>query len=294
MLVLCSCNNASNNSSQSKANEVKQQYLPPQAPSMLSSQNERNTYIAKNFWSKFDFQDTTQIQSKVLEQAFVDFLYAIANVPTFECAEQSIRTFMEGSSVDSVMLEGAITISEKYLYDPNSPMRNEDLYICVLEYIVNSPKVDELNKIRPEYQLEMALKNRVGTIATDFIITTDKKEQIKLSEIKAEHILLLFNNPDCPDCLRVKETIESKNELFSNVKIVSVYTDSDLTIWKNTNYPKKWLNGYDKNCIITKQKLYDLKAIPTLYLLNHELKVILKDAPIDIVLRYLNNHNNNI
>ncbi|MFI3267213.1 MAG: DUF5106 domain-containing protein [Rikenellaceae bacterium] len=298
-IVACSCDNTTNNSSN---NEVKssenvsktQQYIPPTAPSIITDINAQYEYLAENFWSKFNFQDTTQIQSKVLENAFINFLYTLSYVRTLECAQQSIMTYMEAASRDSLMLNHVISLGEKYLYDPNSPMRNEELYICVLQHIIESPKTDELNKTRPKHQLEMALKNRVGTVATDFLITTDKNERIKLSQIKSEHIILMFNNPDCPECLRVKQIIESENDLFSNIKIVSVYTDSDLSVWEKTVYPNKWVNGYDKGEIITKNKLYDLKAIPSLYLLNQQHNILLKDAPIETIINYLKSQNSNI
>lgn len=38
-----------------------------------------------------------------------------------------------------------------------------------------------------------------------------------------------------------------------------------------------------------KKQLYDLKALPTLYLLDSKMKVLLKDAPIERIVEYLDN-----
>ena len=64
-------------------------------------------------------------------------------------------------------------LADKYLYDPNSPMRNEEFYIPVLEALIASPALDETAKIRPQARLELAQKNRLGTKALNFTYTLD-------------------------------------------------------------------------------------------------------------------------
>ena len=39
-----------------------------------------------------------------------------------------------------------------------------------------------------------------------------------------------------------------------------------------------WIDGYDAGQRLTREQVYDLKAMPTLYLLDAEKRVILKDA----------------
>ena len=51
--------------------------------------------------------------------------------------------------------------------------------------------------------------------------------------------------------------------------------------------PSGWINGYDKELTVLDRELYDLKAMPTLYLLDKDKKVLLKDAPVEQVEQYL-------
>lgn len=262
------------------------QYLPPEVPSVMSTNKEKLEYLAHNYWNKFNFSDTTTIDSKIAEKAFTAYLSVLASVAQDE-ANKCITELIKASSVDNLMFNHFIEISEKYLHNPNSPVRNEELYIPVLRYILSSSQITEINKVRPQYQLEMALKNRVGETATDFVITQKNGTQTKLSDIGGDFKLLIFNNPDCPDCNRVKELIITNEALFSVATTISVYIDSDIELWERSDYPEEWLNGYDKGEIINNKKLYDLKAIPTIYLLDKNNEIILKDVSIEAVANYL-------
>ena len=53
------------------------------------------------------------------------------------------------------------SLADKYLYDPNSPMRNEELYISVLDAMLKSPILDDTEKIRPKARRSLAQKNRI-------------------------------------------------------------------------------------------------------------------------------------
>ena len=83
------------------------------------------------------------------------------------------------------------------------------------------------------------------------------------------------------------------NRLLGQKKltVLSIYPDEELDEWRKhlNEFPKEWINGYDKKFAIKEQQLYDLKAIPTLYLLNKEKTVLLKDATAQAIEEYLTN-----
>ena len=54
-----------------------------------------------------------------------------------------------------------------------------------------------------------------------------------------------------------------------------------------SDFPSDWINGYDKKQMIDQKNLYDLKAIPTLYLLDKDKTVLLKDATAEEIEEYL-------
>jgi hypothetical protein len=86
-------------------------------------------------------------------------------------------------------------------------------------------------------------------------------------------------------CKQVREAICASAQLSDLIdrgvmRVLAIYPDEDLTEWRNyrSQIPATWINGYDKGCTIREGELYDLKAIPALYLLNADKCVMVKDA----------------
>ena len=71
--------------------------------------------------------------------------------------------------------------------------------------------------------------------------------------------------------------------------ILTLYIDKDIDLWLDNlpQMPQKWIHGYDKGLEITHKRLYDIKAIPTLYLFDKDKNVILKDTSIEAIERFL-------
>lgn len=164
----------------------------------------------------------------------------------------------------------------------------------MLEAVIDSDSLLEMEKIRPKDRLEMAYKNRIGTKALDFTYTLASGKQAKMHNLKTEYILLYFHNPGCHTCEETSQRMKNSlqlNHLLSQKKItiLTVYPDGEVDDWKAhlPELSKDWINGYDKDMVLMYKKLYDLKAIPTLYLLDKQKVVLLKDATFDMIEEYL-------
>ena len=251
-------------------------------------------YMTQHYWDKFDFTDTLfHAYPDVLEQALVDYL-VVAPYASGDLGQQSVSGLMRRAQADTAMYRIFIELTEKYLWDPNSPYRNEDLFIPILETMLASDGIDEATRARSEYRLELSMKNRPGAIANDFTYTLESGRSGKMSQIRSEYLLLFFQNPGCSACAEIiahsqNSPVLNKLEEDKRLVILSVYPDEDLTEWQNylSKLPKGWINGYDPEVVIKTENHYDLKAIPSLYLLDREKRVLLKDADIVNVERFL-------
>lgn len=267
-----------------------------EVPVTLTNPDERLGYIIKNYWAKVDFSDTTYVSEKtIIEQAYVDYLNIMLSVPDKKVSVVGMDTLMSKAERGCLeMYNYMIELNEKYLYEPNSPFRNEDLYIGVLNHVVGSQSLDETSKVRPKYQLNLAMKNRPGTKAADFKFKTESSGVKTLHGVKSEYTVLLFYNLGCPMCKQVKTHI-MESPVFENskVKIISIYPDKEEKEWleQNNTISKEWINGIatlrDKSD--KSNEIYDLRAIPCLYLLGSDKTVLLKDQPVEYVEQYLLN-----
>ncbi|MDR2129979.1 MAG: DUF5106 domain-containing protein [Odoribacteraceae bacterium] len=269
-------------------------FTPVTVPLTYTDPRQRAEYLAAHFWDHFDFTDTAFIHlPEVTEQAFAGYMKALTSVPRAKAAA-SVKKMLEEAGREGRVLHYFAGLYEKYLYDPNSPVMNEELYIPVLETIVGSGAFDEADQARAVHRLEMALKNRLGSRATDFSFTLASGKKMRLHDIKTEYTLLFFNNPGCQACKLYRDAMCASAMLArlireNRLKVVAIYPDEDLAGWKEYRplIPGEWLNGYDEALALREQKLYSLRAIPSLYLLDKEKTVLLKDAPFELVEQYL-------
>lgn len=270
-------------------------YRRPEIPQMMTDPQQRAFYYVKHYWDEYSLADTAFIRSTDTEQLFADFVDALKYVDLQESGT-ALRNMMNLMETDSTAYAHFCFLSEKYFYDPNSPMRNEEYYIPVLEQMLDSHRLTEYEKLRPADQLEQTLKNRPGDVAADFTYVTpqDMNKAQRMSSVKADYTLLFFYNPDCSNC-REYEGILAGIPAFVELqekgalRVLAVYPDEDRDEWllKSPHMPKGWIVGWNRQGDIRGKMLYDIRATPTLYLLDKQKKVILKDAPLERVIQYL-------
>ena len=257
----------------------------PKMPVEFMIPSETADYMVKHYWENFDFRDTLLISNpQYAERSFVTFidLFPHANITAVDESICDTLDMALDGSLD--MFQYFVDLYEKYLYHPESPYYNEDYYIFVLHYMQSMDNLDPVSKVSSGHQLELAMKNRPGNLAFDFEIRTSTHKKLHMYSVQSDYTILFFNDPDSPDCTKVREILKTspviekkmKQKGASGITIIAVYTDTDLDSWRKSEYPDNWINGYSKT--IAERQLYDLRAMPSLYLLNDKKQVILKDA----------------
>lgn len=296
ILSLSACKN-SKTSQQAGSEPVLQTtakaFTLPDIPIMFTEPEQRADFLVKHYWDNFDFADTLSIQnSETVEQAWVDYVNILNHVP-LETSIAAIKKTFEKAGNNKAVYDHFTNLADKYLYDPNSPFRNEEFYIPVLETMVSSPLLNDADKIRPTDRLNMAFKNRLGARAANFTYTLQSGKQGTLNNLNTDYIIIYFNNPGCHACEEITANLMQSLQIqylysTNQLTILAVYPDEDLDEWKKhlNDFPKEWINGYDKGESIRMQNLYDLKAIPTLYLLDKNKTVLIKDGTFEQIENY--------
>ena len=259
-------------------------FIPALAPALLSDE-QKTEYLREHYWDKFDFADTTfinHIDSTKMLTAFAIYAYGYVYD---SLAYKYMPRLMQRASTSKRMYTYFLMLAESVLHDPNSPLRNDEKYIPILESAVQSNWLDEYERMPYEYDLEIARQNRIGRVANDFTFTLASGRTGKMHNIKADYTLIFISNPGCPMCRDIKEQITASpmlQELIERkeLKVLVLYPDTDLEAWREhlADYPASWINSYDAEQRIEKEHLYDLKAIPALYLLDKQKRVLAKDC----------------
>ena len=129
-LVACGQKGPKNGNDQKSANGAATELSFPtiSIPEMLPAE-ERAKFLAEHYWDKFDFSDTTFCNKPdITEQAYANYLDILRYVDP-AVAQQSAAQLIKRAEVDSTMFDYFVMLSDKYLYDPNSPFRNDELLI---------------------------------------------------------------------------------------------------------------------------------------------------------------------
>ena len=215
-------------------------------------------------------------------EAYARWVALISDRPADAAPMDSL---MRRASASRPMLDYFTMLAQQVIHDPNSPLRNDEFYIPVMQAVLASPYYDEYERIGPAYDLAMASQNRLGQRANDFRYTLASGATGTLYGVKAEYTLLFINNPGCGMCKQLREQISGSPMLSEMIergrlKILALYPDEDLTEWRNyrDHIPATWINAYDAGCLVRENGTYDLTAIPSLYLLDSDKRVLVKDS----------------
>ena len=198
-------------------------------------------------------------------------------------AEFLMNATMETLAKDPKGYRMMMELAEKRFSDPADPLHNEQLYMVVLKHTTENFVLSNAEKEKQRLLLMGAKKNMIGSTATDFdYVTTKDKAVHHLKDLKADYILVYFNNPDCESCETVKERL-TNNELINNLVndkkliVLAIYPYEDGKLWKKSKYPSMMINGWNQSHQIEYAELYDLPTLPCFYLLDKDYKVLIKN-----------------
>ena len=269
-------------------------------PAMMESASDRAEYMALHWWDGITEAsreypcDTTLVsgvRKEDVEQKFANWVNILNMLDMSVVGKSVVRLYdraaaCEKKDTSSNVFETFTDLVVKYLYDPNSPMRNEDHYAFYASRLAGSDLVDESMREKYAREVRLASLNRVGSKAADFRFTDKRGRMHTLYGIDAELTLLFFSNPGCSACKEIIDVLNNDPRISSLISegvmaVLNIYIDEDLEEWRSymTVYPEHWYNGFDPDLVIRGENLYNLRAIPSLYLLDRNKTVIMKDAP---------------
>lgn len=268
-------------------------------PNAISKSDVMESAPAKKllqYWDNFNFSSSALATNRdAAEQKLVDF---IASFPTASdtVVQVAVWKMLDKTAKDSTVLNYFVKKYQHYLYDPNSPMRDEGSYEKVLSYLVEADATSPEDRMKYTTLLELVRKNQVGTVATDFEYLAKDGKYRNMHAGTNPYKMLVFYDPTCTHCAAMMQDLAQTPAVhnciengFLEIVSVSLHPDKEGWVGYQKRIPDNWINGWDEKNAVINDGLYNITAYPTIFLLDQENKVLLKDAPLDVTLRYLVN-----
>lgn len=279
-------------------------------PVMITEPPRRAEWLVRHFWDPFTNADklyycdsvtVNGVPADELEKQvglFATLLQELS-IPTGQEAMKAafgrLEAFQKAQPEGNVFSQTSALLS-RYFFDPNSPVRSEDRYLPFVTLLAASDLVSEEDRGQYAWDAKVCSLNQTGTPAADFTFMDTAGRKRTLYGIRADYTLLIFGNPDCNACREIMAQMAASPEISAliaggRLKVADIYIDEEIDLWKakKDTYPKEWINGYDPSFTIRTDRLYAVRAVPSLYLLDEKKNVLMKDALPEVVLDVLQN-----
>lgn len=273
-------------------------------PAAYTDDADRISYAAAHFWDGYLAEDGITDETHLLgvpkaevEQALSNYITLLWQLP-LPTAQQDVAGLFEAVSAvqqkdtASQFYTQFAQTAAYYFYDPNSPMRDEDLWLPYVAGLAESPLTRDDMRTAYRYEASVCALCPRGSVAPDIRAQRADGGIFTLHGIKAPFTLLFFTNPGCHAC---KEIIDQINTNLAGLvadgtlAVANIYIDEDYAAWKAyvSNYPREWYTGFDYAGVVRGEHIYDVRAIPSVYLLDAGKRILLKDAPFERVMEAL-------
>lgn len=240
---------------------------------------------------EIDYSDSARLRSEPYMKKTIGKIVRLMSATDSATSHKALSIFFGGIRHDEKSMREATRLADLYLNNPGSPVRDETLYIRLLQSLLAVDSLPEEVRTRGEENLRKASLNRPGCAATDFNYLDRKGREGSLYKFSAPQTILIFYDPECPHCPEILRDVASHrgiNRAISegNLRVLAIYAEGKRDVWDKTkaDMPGNWTVGYDLTGILDND-LYDLPAMPIIYLLDGDKRVILKDPDVRTLLK---------
>jgi peroxiredoxin len=249
-------------------------------------------YITGHFFDNFDFSDPRILSVPVFEEK-TGFFFRQMVPPLTDSILYRVEKLLQTPSMHREVYNYLV----KYLYRllresavPDliqaSEQIGEDYILPEPDRWNDAPFVEKVRERNAK-----AMQNKVGTSATALTLQTLSGASMRLSDVKARLTILYFFNPECEACGPITDQLYPLYKKYKNtgIEVFAVYLDRKVEMWKKYISSKNldWLNVYDPSGSEMIENKYDIYAIPMIYLLDRDKKVVAKDVPVEKLENYL-------
>ncbi len=265
------------------AGYINMDFSPIPPSSIIGMQ--RIDYVRAHFFDRMDFSDTAMLYSDVISGKILQYLSLYQNNRLSKDMLQlefikAVKVIMEETKVNQEIYEFAMDFLingfESYGFER------------VITYIADNIDLETTcenseRKATLEKKVESLKKFAVGKKAPDFTATDLDGNEVTLSEVPSEYMLLVFWATWCPHCTNIVPQLaglyQSVNKDTLQVLAVSLDDSKEELEGFVKNNNLNWINVCDfkkwKGDVV---EAYDVFATPTIFLLYKDRTILAKPA----------------
>ena len=260
----------------------------PSIPDTLTTVNTRAAYLVSHYWDKVSFPSAlSSADNDSIEQAWVNYCDLFRIVPS-AVVKHSLVGLIANKTISPTSEIFLMSLAEKYLFDTESPYRNDTTYLSGLEAFISRPDIDALYQQRYLAQLRMLTHCCEVSMVSDFSFVTDNGASSTLYQLSTPHTLLLLYNPECDHCQLVMEWMDTNSHVASllssgKLSILSVNIGEADDSHQRYGRRPHWIDIRNTIPNLIDTNLYDLRTFPLCLLLDDNKRIIGKATDVSIL-----------
>ncbi len=279
--------------------------LPVKIPPDLLSSGLRETdssgmietlyFYKQHFFDNIDFSDPALIYTPVIEDKISSYLdHMVKNSPDTLC--KAIDKII-GLSFNPEVKEFVTTLLMQKFRLLRHHKPGEQAYIhLVQDYYLSgeTPWVSDREKQLLTEEIKKMQPVLDGTVAPEIELSDATGRSCSLQAVQSELTILIFWDFSCANCRRIMQDFINliKKYYYMDIQVYSVYTGTDLDIWKAWNYkklPGTWINTYQKpdNPV---SSYFNIEYIPAIFILDTNKVILKKNITVSELDSYLFQH----
>lgn len=241
----------------------------PQVPASVSSTQGQADFAAARYWETLAKGDVLSGGGRDIERSFLTFLDLLAQ-SSAEGRRIAVAHLLEKAAAVPPMPGVLADLTERYLWDPESPRCDLDTYLLFAEPMQHFPTGDKAAALRLSERVKLLMLNRPGTEAVDFAMTLPDGSTRRLGDLRGKPLTLIFYDPACGGCVKALKELSSRPG-----RVVAVCLDADPAQWRNfiEGYPAEWLHGLVADTEDAESSIYYkyfLDRVPAILMLSED------------------------
>lgn len=237
-------------------------------------------YYKEHYWDGFDFRDDRLINTPIYDAKLDEYMNKVV-IPYVDSVEKEADMLLKKTRGTKDLFKYTLHWLT-YNAESSKVMGMDEVFVYLVENYHMKGDADWLSNDDLQKYIKRVREiapNVIGNVAPEIKMKDVNDKDMPLSAVKSKYTVVVFWEPTCGHCQKEIPQLDSTYKAVlkaKGVKIYAVRTDDPVPVWKDfikKNHLEEWINVYDPERRSNYHADYDIKATPTIYLLD-EKKII--------------------